>query len=120
MDVALVTRVYPTTTYFSLVNEAERIASCTASTDTNWVSMRGEPYIMSVDVSDKHQNKGFCQRLLREVIDYYKRAGAQRIALEVNKLNDNAVHVYEKMGFEFITSVRGPLSAHSYYMILYL
>lgn len=67
------------------------------------VMAQDEGDITNVSVVKKLQNKGIGQRLIRELLERTKSRGVQKVFLEVRVSNQQAIHVYEKMGFEQIS-----------------
>ncbi|ARS39093.1 hypothetical protein CA265_05145 [Sphingobacteriaceae bacterium GW460-11-11-14-LB5] len=59
----------------------------------------GEFYLDSISVNSKVQGKGIGKQLIRAGIDWAKKLGHHTIALLVEQNNDNALKLYEKMGF---------------------
>lgn len=50
-------------------------------------------------IADDYRNKGLGESVVRNVIDYLLKKGAERIKITVNKANDKALHIYQKTGF---------------------
>lgn len=46
------------------------------------------------------QNKGYGQALFKQAIDYAKENHILRLELTVMKTNENAIHLYKKVGFQ--------------------
>jgi len=66
-----------------------------------WVKLRDDTYIIrDVFVLETERNKGYGTLLLKEIMDFLIRKN-KPISLYVDSLNDNAKHVYEKIGFKF-------------------
>lgn len=64
-------------------------------------------YLYSVRINEKHQGKGYGQRMIAQLIAWVKRhkpEGITRIWLDT--VNPIALHVYEKCGFKIIKRER--------------
>lgn len=71
-------------------------------------------------VAEQFRNQGFGQYLLGEIIAHCRTSTeADRLSLDVFKDNERALHVYEKMGFEY-TRDTGVGEYSRYYMVYYL
>ena len=62
-------------------------------------------FITSVSVVPKCQGKGIAAQLIGQSIEYAKKVGMYRVALEVESENHAAIALYEKYGF--VVSVAG-------------
>jgi len=60
----------------------------------------GEYYISNLAVYPEHRNLGLGTRLLVEAEDEAKEFGAGRVVLEVEADNQDAVQLYEKVGYD--------------------
>lgn len=60
----------------------------------------GEGEITNVAVSPCCQNQGIGRRMLAYLLEQARSRGVVRIILEVRVSNKNAIHLYEKMGFQ--------------------
>ena len=58
-------------------------------------------FITLIAVNDKYQNIGMGKKILQKVCEISKKAGMDKIRLEVNDQNVNAISFYEKNGFYF-------------------
>lgn len=60
----------------------------------------GEINLNWISVGKKHQGKGIAQSVLKRTISDAKKRGYERFTLEVPDTDDNARHVYSKLGFK--------------------
>lgn len=67
------------------------------------VMIQEEGDITNVSVAKNVQNMGIGQRLMEELLMRTKEKGIQKIFLEVRESNQQAIHVYEKIGFKQIS-----------------
>ena len=58
-----------------------------------------EMYLSKFYVHKSQRGKGVARRMLDLIIEATKTEGLEKIALNVNRYNDLAIGVYEKMGF---------------------
>lgn len=58
-------------------------------------------FITLIAVNDKYQNIGMGKKILQKVCEISKKVGMDKIRLEVNDQNVNAISFYEKNGFYF-------------------
>ena len=58
-------------------------------------------FITLIAVNDEYQNIGMGKKILQKVCEISKKAGMDKIRLEVNDQNVNAISFYEKNGFYF-------------------
>lgn len=56
-------------------------------------------WIREIAVSPKYQNRGIGKKLLNQALLYGVRNGAKKSYLMADECNDNAIHLYSKMGF---------------------
>lgn len=59
-------------------------------------------YLSLIAVVPQYRNRGVGKSLLEEVVKQSKRAGMERLVLEVRKSNMVAIKFYEKLGFVYI------------------
>lgn len=59
-----------------------------------------EAELYDVAVAKEYQGKGYGSALLNHFFDVCKSRGVVTIFLEVNSINNNAIKLYEKFGFE--------------------
>lgn len=59
--------------------------------------------IIDVIIDEKYRNKGYGKKLVSEVIDIALGNSCNNITLEVSLLNENAIKLYENMGFEIVS-----------------
>ncbi len=57
---------------------------------------------LSIFVHQNYQDRGIGQRMLREMIEYCRKAGFHGITLVTERTNKRAIHVYRKMGFSIV------------------
>ena len=67
-------------------------------------------YLGGLGVHPGFSGKGHGAKMLREIIDLSRTAGYKRIELSVSVLNEKALHLYEKVGFE----IEGVLRKYTY------
>ncbi len=60
----------------------------------------GEGEITNVAVAPRCQNQGIGRRMLTYLLEQARSRGMVRIILEVRVSNENAIHLYEKLGFK--------------------
>ncbi len=66
-----------------------------------------EAELLDIAIDSQHQRKGMGRALLEEMLTLAKRAGMQRMVLEVRASNDAAIALYVSAGFERIGLRRG-------------
>ncbi|MCA9326913.1 GNAT family N-acetyltransferase [Candidatus Saccharibacteria bacterium] len=104
----------PSTTHWLEKGRAVYLLVETATGDLAgyaWAGTGESPHIpggtetFAVRISEKHQGKGLATPYSHVVIDATQRLyGAEHLWLEAWQSNAGAVHVYEKLGFTFVTS----------------
>ena len=62
----------------------------------------GCAFITSVSVLPECQGLGIASQLVLNCLCYVRKGGFQRIELEVNNLNHNAINLYKKHGFSIV------------------
>jgi len=62
-------------------------------------AVAGEVTLMNIAISPLQQGKGAGQYLLQFLLDYSRQNNQQEIWLEVRGSNQNAIHLYQKLGF---------------------
>lgn len=62
-------------------------------------AVAGEVTLMNIAISPQQQGKGAGQHLLQFLFDYSRQNNQQEIWLEVRGSNQNAIHLYQKLGF---------------------
>jgi GNAT superfamily N-acetyltransferase len=62
----------------------------------------GRKVDLTVFVHQDYQNRGIGQHMLRLIIDYCSKRGYESIMLVTCRMNNRAIHVYKKMGFEVV------------------
>ena len=58
-----------------------------------------EAHLLNIGIGRRHQGKGHGARLLRQIIDDARSAGAVRLLLEVRPSNRQAIDFYRHFGF---------------------
>lgn len=71
------------------------------------VSIVDEAHLLVIGVDRRHHRHGYGARLLRQVIDTARAAGAARLLLEVRPANTQAIAFYQSFGFAQIGVRRG-------------
>ena len=71
-----------------------------------WI-VADEAHLGDIAVAPEQRGKGLAKLLLRELISEARVRGAVHIVLEVRASNENAIHLYEKHGFENVAIRRG-------------
>ena len=56
-------------------------------------------WIREIAVAKEFQNRGIAQKLINEALAYGKENGATRAFLMADECNENAIHLYNKLGF---------------------
>jgi GNAT superfamily N-acetyltransferase len=83
----------------------------------------GSYEVAKMTVAEQLRGEGIGQRLLRYVIDYAKALRARRLYLETSSKLQNAIHVYESLGFRHLPPERirsSPYARADVYMELLL
>lgn len=60
---------------------------------------KDELFIVAFTVKNTHRNQGIGSMLFSNALDSYKRLGYKAAKLSVIENNDNAIHLYKKVGF---------------------
>ncbi|NBI90182.1 GNAT family N-acetyltransferase [Lachnospiraceae bacterium] len=60
---------------------------------------------MSLAIVKSHWNKGIGSMVMEKIIEYARQNEVEIIQLEVRCDNENAIHVYEKYGFQHIGTI---------------
>lgn len=58
--------------------------------------------VVWVGVDDKHRGKGYASAVMKNVTDYAREAGNEKVTLEVPGISPDARHIYEKRGFKAV------------------
>lgn len=66
--------------------------------------------IWSLQIKERYQNKGYGTQMLTEFLSQF--TSDKPLYLYVNKANEIAIHLYEKVGFEIV----GDFSSYAYTM----
>lgn len=53
-------------------------------------------------IADDYRNKGYGGRVVKEIINHFKSKNAKKIHMQVNKINEVAIHIYQNCGFSII------------------
>ena len=82
---------------------------------TGFAYLRGDEspgdFSLSICVHDSNQGRGIGSNLMKELIRWAEREGAQKIALSVHRDNIKAISLYKKYGFK-VDSFRMTLDLH--------
>ncbi|WP_456369472.1 N-acetyltransferase family protein [Geoglobus sp.] len=62
----------------------------------------GKKVDLSIFVHQDYQDRGIGQKLLRNMIEYARKAGFDGIMLVTERSNERALHVYRKLGFQVV------------------
>ncbi|WP_413700140.1 ribosomal protein S18-alanine N-acetyltransferase [Psychromonas sp. KJ10-10] len=62
-------------------------------------SVAGEVTLMNIAISPEYQGQGIGRVLLQYLLDYSRENNEQEIWLEVRASNQNAIHLYQGLGF---------------------
>jgi RimJ/RimL family protein N-acetyltransferase len=54
---------------------------------------------LGMGLSQAYRNRGYGRRLLQATLDAARKAGFERVELDVYTTNTNAIRLYESMGF---------------------
>lgn len=57
---------------------------------------------LTIFIHQDYQNRGLGQEMMRQIIEYCKKAGFEGITLVTERTNNRAIHVYRKLGFEIV------------------
>ncbi|RLI89370.1 MAG: GNAT family N-acetyltransferase [Archaeoglobales archaeon] len=86
---------------FSLVAECgDRIVGHVAVIPTNCNNVE-----LTIFIHQDYQNRGLGQFMLKQIIEFCRRAGFNGITLVTERKNVRAIRVYRKMGFRFMGDV---------------
>jgi putative acetyltransferase len=83
----------------------------------------GEFEVAKMTVAEQYRGQGIGRKLLAHVIEHARGMGASRLYLETNNKLQNAVHVYESLGFQHLSPERvrpSPYARANVYMELLL
>jgi putative acetyltransferase len=79
--------------------------------------------VAKMTIAERCRGNGIGKRLLVHVIEYARAMGARRLYLETNRKLENAIHVYESLGFRHLPPERvhpSPYARANVYMELLL
>ena len=79
--------------------------------------------VAKMTVAERYRGLGIGKKLLAYVIEYARESGASRLYLETNSKLENAIHVYESLGFRHLPAGRvraSPYARANVYMELVL
>ena len=79
--------------------------------------------VAKMTVAEQCRGLGIGKKLLSHVIEYARTTGATRLYLETNRKLENAIRVYESLGFRHLAPERIPVSPYAranVYMELWL
>ncbi len=80
--------------YYVVAEEEGQILGCCGVRN-----ILGEGEITNVVVMNEYQNRGIGRMMLEYLLEKGRNAGVEAFILEVRKSNENAIHLYEKLGF---------------------
>ncbi len=66
------------------------------------MSVVDEAHLLNIGIDRRHQGRGHGARLLRQIMDDARAAGAVRVLLEVRPSNSQAITFYRQFGFSQI------------------
>jgi len=72
-------------------------------------------YIRMVGVHPDYRGRGICRQLMQMVLDYARQSGEKILGLHTSEVMEDAMHVYEKMGFRKVKDL-GPKFGVQYYL----
>jgi ribosomal protein S18 acetylase RimI-like enzyme len=90
--------------------EAENRTQYIAILDNKLIGMASvsfenvEASLFGLGISPQYQGKGLGKELLNIILEDLKKRNIQNISIEVDSINENALHLYIKSGFEVETS----------------
>ena len=86
---------------FIAVQEGVAVGTCAL------LAMEGAAFeVAKMTVAEKSRGLGIGRKLLAHVIDHARATGATRLYLETNSKLENAIHVYESLGFRHLPADR--------------
>ncbi len=71
-----------------------------------WLKVVDVADILNLFVFPEHRKSGKATALLLETIETLKQAGIKTFYLEVKKSNQQAIYVYEKVGFKVVREIK--------------
>lgn len=77
------------------------------------MSVLDEAHLLNISIAQDCQGRGMGRALLDHVIDIARRHGAQMMFLEVRPSNENAIALYESIGFNEFSVRKGYYPAHN-------
>lgn len=63
--------------------------------------------LININVKEDYQNKKIGTKLIEQMINDCRKNNVSSITLEVKKSNNNAIHLYEKIGFNKVSIRKG-------------
>lgn len=73
---------------------------------TEW---EGNCYLAKLVVKEEYRGNGIASELIRKAIEFAGEMGFNTLTLYVSLDNDQAISLYEKMGFERMRTIRSPV-----------
>ena len=73
----------------------------------NYQIMYERSELIDINVIEKYRNQGIGSKLLKFMFEDLKSKGVKEVTLEVNVLNNNAIHLYKKYGFKEVSIRKG-------------
>lgn len=89
------------TNYFTYAIDSKPVAFI------NYYVMYERAELININVLDDYQNMGIASKLIEYMINDCVNQKVTNITLEVNKMNSNAIHLYQKYGFKQIGIRKG-------------
>ena len=85
------------------------------------LAMEGGSFeVAKMTVAEKCRGLGIGKKLLGHAIEYARAEGASRLYLETNRKLQNAIHVYESLGFRHLAPRASPYARADVFMELML
>ncbi len=79
--------------FFIAESSDQLVGYCLAAKDGRFA------HLISIAVLREHRRKGVANELLRHLLEYLARHRVEELWLEVNTANEEAIGLYEKLGF---------------------
>lgn len=89
------------TRYYAYVIDSKVIAFI------NYYLIYERAELININVKEDYQNKKIGTKLIEQMINDCRQNNVSSITLEVKKSNNNAIHLYEKMGFTKVSIRKG-------------
>lgn len=89
------------TQYFTYIIDDKPVAFI------NYYKMYERAELININVDNNYQNKKIASKLIEYMIEDCLKSNVKSITLEVKETNYNAIHLYEKYGFNKISIRKG-------------